>query len=344
MPIGDEKLFEEATAALQRIQEFDAGSLARENELGTSLNFKDAIQPAQALIDLFSRLSLNALEDFPDNHLTVIRDQADANFNLFQQILKFSPQQQNPHEIRKSLINQLVSAYPTAFQHLHPYISYSLHRSADFQRLDMEARSTLQRIEDHASKISDGLVEHEVEAQRILDEIRKVAAEEGVTQQAAHFRDEAKAHEDEAAIWRSRTNKFAALLGTFAVLSLFLHKIPFFDPANTYDAVQLGISKGLIFAVIAYMLFHSARNFLNHKHNAILNKHRQNALMTHKALIEATGDSGVREAIMLQAASCIFSPQSTGYASTSGAPDSGSPKSLVEILSKSVESAPKQTS
>lgn len=111
----------------------------------------------------------------------------------------------------------------------------------------------------------------------------------------------------------------------YAVITLFLHKIPFLAPTNTYDTVQLGISKILIFAVITYVLFLSARNFLNHKHNAILNKHRQNALMTHKALIEASGDSGVREAIMLQAANCIFLPQPTGYASSNGSSEASSP-------------------
>ena len=34
--------------------------------------------------------------------------------------------------------------------------------------------------------------------------------------------------------------------GGFSVISLFLHKIPFLKPENTYDAVQLSISKFLI--------------------------------------------------------------------------------------------------
>jgi len=126
--------------------------------------------------------------------------------------------------------------------------------------------------------------------------------------------------------------------------SLFFHKIPFLAPGGVYDPVQLGISKVLIFSVIAYMLFLSARNFLNHKHNAIVNKHRQNALMTHRALVEAAVESGVREAIMIQAASCIFSPQSTGYAQSSGDGDGAAPKSIVEILSKPLTETTKPSS
>ena len=201
----------------------------------------------------------------------------------------------------------------------------------------------MQSIEDKAKKITDALTGHESEAQRVLEEIRNVAAEEGVTQQAVHFRVESEHHETEAEKWRKKTINLSWWLGAYAVVTLFLHKIPFLVPSNTYDTVQLEISKVLIFVVITYVLFLSARNFLNHKHNAILNKHRQNALMTHKALIEASGDSGVREAIMLQAASCIFSPQSTGYAGSSGSNETSSPKSMVEILSKPMESAIKQS-
>lgn len=343
MIIGNVELHEEASSSILRIQQFDTHDLARESDLGTSLDFKDAIQPAQQLVDLYNRLSIKALDDFPDAQLTVIRDNANADYKLFSQILEFSPKQQNPHGVRQTYIDQIIAAYPTAFQQLHPFISYSLHRSADFQRLDTEARATLQSIEDKAQKITEQLAGHESEAQRVLDEIRNVAAEEGVTQQAAHFRAESEHHETEAENWRKKTINLSWLLGAFAVVSLFLHKIPFLAPTNTYDTVQLGISKILIFAVIAYVLFLSARNFLNHKHNAILNKHRQNALMTHKALIEASGDSGVREAIMLQAASCIFSPQSTGYAGANGSNEVSAPKSMVEILSKPMESAVKQS-
>lgn len=83
------------------------------------------------------------------------------------------------------------------------------------------------------------------------------------------------------------------------------------------------------------MLFLSSKNFLNHKHNAIVNKHRQNALMTHTALVEASGDEGVRDAVLLQAANCIFSPQSTGYTQT-GESEATNQKSMIEILSRPI--------
>ena len=41
------------------------------------------------------------------------------------------------------------------------------------------------------------------DAKRILDEVRKVAAEQGVSQQASYFAEESKNHETQANQWRS---------------------------------------------------------------------------------------------------------------------------------------------
>lgn len=334
MPVGAQELYDEAFESLERMQKFDVNSLPREGELGQELNFTAAVEPARLLVELYKRLSTTALDDFPDTFLTIVRDNANSHYQLFTQALEFSATQQDPSNARQTIVTSITGAYQPAFTALHPLVSYSLHRSADFQRLDAEARATLQSIEDRANEFAEQMEQHGVDAKRILEEIRNVAAEEGVTQQAVHFRVEAETHETNAETWRGRIVKLAWTLGGFAVISLFLHKIPGLKPTDAYDSVQLAVSKVLIFSVIAYMLFLSARNFLNHKHNAIVNKHRQNALMTHRALVEAAVETGVREAIMMQAASCIFSPQATGYAQSSGDGDGAAPKSVVEILSK----------
>ena len=117
----------------------------------------------------------------------------------------------------------------------------------------------------------------------------------------------------------------------YAFASLFLHK--WIIPANTYETIQLGISKTLMFAVISYMLYLCSRNFLAHKHNAIVNKHRQAALQTYTALADAAQSQESRDVVLTHAAACIFSPQSTGYSKNM---DSQAPsaKSVVELLTK----------
>lgn len=188
MIVGTQDLYIETKESLDRIQRFDVEELPRTSDLGSRLNFSDVVDPAKQLIELYKRLSLTALQDFPDNILTTIRDNANSHFKLFTQILEFTPEQQDPVTARTNLINKIAAAYAPAFQALNTYIAYSLHRSADFQRLDLDARATLQTIEDKANKIAESLKQHEKDAQDVLNEIRRVAAEEGVTKQAAHFK------------------------------------------------------------------------------------------------------------------------------------------------------------
>jgi len=337
--IKETTILESATVSLLRMQEFDVDQLPRVNELGSSLNFKSSVEPARRLISLYRRLSTTALEDFPDAILTQIKAQCDADYQKFDQIISFDPSaQQTPSTVRDTYVTQLVTAYDPAFTKLSPHISYSLHRSADFQRLDSDARATFQQIKDEASSIQTNLEGQKESAEAILKDIRETAAEQGVTQQAIYFQTESSDHEADATKWEARTIWVASALAVFAIASIFLHKWSWIAPVNTFETVQLVSSKLLIFGVLTYLLILSAKNYLNQKHNAIVNKHRQNALMTYKAMVDATDDPGSREAILIQAAGCIFNPQTTGYTAGGDTP-AVSGKSMVEILSKPIVQA-----
>lgn len=96
---------------------------------------------------------------------------------------------------------------------------------------------------------------------------------------------------------------------------------------------QLITSKVLIFTVLGYLLIMAARNYGIHKHNAVVNRHRQNALLTYRALVTASEDSGTQDIVLAHAASCIFSPQETGFAHGKSDGTTGS-RSVLELLTK----------
>ncbi|MBV1903702.1 MAG: hypothetical protein KUG58_08710, partial [Marinosulfonomonas sp.] len=117
------------------------------------------------------------------------------------------------------------------------------------------------------------------------------------------------------------------------VVSFFLHKIPWIAPSGTPEAIIFVASKVLIFAVLTYMLILSARNFLSHKHNAVVNKHRQNALMTFNALVKAGQGKETQDIVLSHASSCIFSPQDTGYTKHGGSNSAQMPN-VVDLIPK----------
>jgi hypothetical protein len=124
----------------------------------------------------------------------------------------------------------------------------------------------------------------------------------------------------------------AALILSAAIGSLFLHKIPLLAPKTTIESYQLVASKVLLFAVLSYMLVLCSRNFMSHKHNIVINKHRQNALMTFRAIADAAADPKLKDVVLTQAAACMFAPQDTGYSKAAGLGSGPGGKSVIELI------------
>ena len=162
------QLLEEANQALQRMQTFDVETLPRVVELGQDINFQSAVDPAKRLVDLYKRLAANSLDDLSQTALQQLKDRANNDFSLFKQALDFKlATQSNPQSTRDSIVGQIASSYDQSFQILHPYIAYSLHRSADFQRLDSDARSTMQSISDRADEVTKNLKSARIKREKV---------------------------------------------------------------------------------------------------------------------------------------------------------------------------------
>lgn len=333
--MATQTILDSTREALDRVQQFDVATLSREDDLGKQMNFSEAISPAQALVDIYRRIPLTALDDFSDSQLNAIGQQAKADFNVFKQILEFNTTTTaDAANTRTGIINTLKTRRDQLFDQLWHYVAYGVARITDTTLLETQARATIQSIKDQAEKLTSQLLAAKNDADNALAEIRAVAAEQGVSQQAIHFKAEAAEQEALAATWLTYTYWFAAAVGGFAVLSLFLHKIDWIRPESSAEMFQLISSKLLIFAVLGYLLLMASRNYSTHKHNAVVNRHRQNALLTYRSLVEASGGAGTEDIVLAHAASCIFSPQETGFSHGKGETSSGS-KSVLELLTKS---------
>ncbi len=78
--------------------------------------------------------------------------------------------------------------------------------------------------------------------------------------------------------------------------------------------------KLIIFSVLFAALIWVGRIYRAHRHNYIINKHRQNALSTFETFVKAASDEQTKSAVLLQATQCIFSPQHSGYISKESEP------------------------
>ncbi|HUO14726.1 MAG TPA: hypothetical protein VMX38_07050 [Verrucomicrobiae bacterium] len=97
---------------------------------------------------------------------------------------------------------------------------------------------------------------------------------------------------------------------------------------NAAVTVQLALAKIIAFSILLSAVLWSGRIYRAHRHNYVVNKHRQNALSTFEAFAKATeGDNATKNAVLLQATQCIFSPQTTGYL-----PQEKEPEGSTQIL------------
>jgi hypothetical protein len=310
-----QKILDEAKTSLDRMHKFDPSTLPRVSDLG-ALNFKDAVEPATKLMGLYTQLSIDVLDALSLARLTKVKNQADSDYNRLDEILEFEPG--TPKSQRDSLIQALYAAYDPAFDALAESISYSVRRSTDFEKLGRDARAVVQGVKDEAEGIRNQLIASKNEANSTLNAIKKVAAEQGVSQQAIHFKSEGDDHNAAAEKWLKATVVMTVVLALYALSTLFLHKTDFLKPTNAFETVQLTVSKVLIFGTIFFMLVLCSKNYLAHRHNAIVNKHRQNALATYTAIVKAANNPTNSDIVLNKAADCIFAPQPTGYSKSEG--------------------------
>ena len=331
--MATESILKTCTDSLTRAQTFNASALSREDDLGKQMSFAEAVKPAEAIIVVYKRIPLSALSDFADGQLNAIQAQANADFSVFKQILEFNAAAPDAAGTRTNLLAQLKVRRDQLFEQVWQYVAYGVARLTDTSVLETQARATIQSIEDQSAKLTRELTQAKTDADAALAAIRAVASEQGVSQQASYFKDEAQAQDALAATWLTYTYRFALAVGGFAVLSLILHKLPWIKPENATEAFQLITSKILIFAVLGFLLILAAKNYATHKHNSIVNRHRQNALLTYRALVAASAGQGTEDIVLAHAASCIFSPQETGFSQGKGEGSSGS-KSVLELFTK----------
>lgn len=301
---------EDVVFDVKRIQDFDVNTLVRRDKLG-DLAFDDAVEPSKRLISIFSKLPLDAIREFPFSQLQTIQQQAKGTYALFDQVLNFSLSIPDPQTARTQYIDSIQSSYQTTFNVLYPLISYSIARTVDFASLESRGRAALQAINDDKDHVLKSINETAEQAARILQEVRDAAAEQGVTQTAKYFADEAIKHDNAAFNWLIASSVAGVVVAGYAILTLYLSS--FFVAETSFQSAQFIASKLLVFGVLAYGLFQCVRSYSAHRHNHVTNKHRQNALMTYKTLAEAGSSPELRDAVLQHAAAAIYAPNDSGY-------------------------------
>lgn len=312
--MSEEKIIiEDVIADLKRIQDFPVEELRQNERLGRESDFSEAITPAQRVVNVFKKFPIDAVEELTFQQKKELQGWCKSIYNLFDEIKTIKLADGDFVSRRDELISQTKQANDIYLSRLQPLISYAVARTVDFNSLTIEARKAVQAIRDENIQIQLELEAISNESRQVLQQVKDAAAEQGVTQQAIYFKDEAEVHGVASERWLWASISSTAVLLSYSALSLFFPYFEVFTADSIVEAVQLTASKLLIFAVLTFAVVQCVKVYLAHRHNEVTNRHRQNALMTYTTLANAAGTTEAKDVVLQYAAGAIYSPNDSGY-------------------------------
>lgn len=304
------------TDLMAMLRTYEGKDFSKTQELGPNNDFSPVQSVIETLVELYINFPIEFLGSLPPNTLGQIKIRAESDTNILSQIKQFAPMNQsNAPAVRTSLISNVRDAYQATFNVLVPITGYFKSSGQEFEKNILKLIERVNEYESFADELVDHMQSKLTKADTILQDMEGVSIDSGIESRSKFFMAAADRHARQASDWLGRSVVLAITMFFYAIIGLFLHKIPFLKPINIYDTIQLSLSKILILAVLSYLTFISVKNYLSHKHNLIVNMHRHDALRTYRAIAERVGE-GKRDIILAYAAACIFSPQGTGYISS----------------------------
>ncbi|HKQ48684.1 MAG TPA: hypothetical protein VJZ71_11495 [Phycisphaerae bacterium] len=181
----------------------------------------------------------------------------------------------------------------------------------------------------------EGATRARLEVENILKESRTLSSERGAERHAIVFDSEANKHSWIAIAWMS-SGVIAGGIAVYASLMLanpdsllIRHLWPISKlrdstattSAPTGEPQAIGasrvahmlVSKIVILSVLYLSVFWALRNHRAHRHLAVVNRHRANALSTFKTFVEGSDKQEIRDAVLLEATRCVFGQAVSGY-------------------------------
>ena len=148
---------------------------------------------------------------------------------------------------------------------------------------------------------------------RLIESAQQAFMQKGIADQASHFNIQAHKNEISATTWLITSIVLGLITIAFAFFSAVSYKISFFMPHNSLETAQLISGKLFILGMLGYGLITCVKNFMGQTHNGIINRHRQNSIMSYQSFLGASPNLATREIVLTYVAASVFAPQETGY-------------------------------
>ncbi len=255
--------------------------------------------------------------------------------NQLKAITTFNPAVQNAQQNFQSYIYTTGTQYDALFSIIAPIVSYT--RLNNLDTLSDIFSSLFREVKESANSQISAIETMKIEADRILEGIKKAAGVSGVANHAGHFVAEAKSHKIGKNIWLAVTGLLA--VGLLATCWHFVQNPMAIAKEETIlQVVPKVLPKLIFFSILYYSIIWAGRQYKTHYHNYVVNRHRVNALSTFETFVNAANnDEQTQNAILLKTTESIFSQQPTGFIGAEN--EAQNPSQIIEIV-KNLNSKP----
>lgn len=296
-----------ASEAIEFVNSIEPSSLIRRDELG-ELDFSSIQNDLIAIKKNYQLIRTSSLEQFPNSYISIIIERRNHLSEILERIRGFNVSIAGAPQIHNDINNQIRSLLDQSSEQFAPIIGFSHAIANDISSIQSQFQVLQTELDSEVRSARQS--SQEIEA--ILGRARELSAEQGISRESKHFQNIADDHEIKANKWLT----ISVLMSSFTIIVAgfltFTYKIPQLSPRNNFESAQLISGKILFMSLLVYLVVIFFRNYNSHRHNAIVNRHRQNSLLTYHSFVHASPSNESREIILNHAASSVFSPQDTG--------------------------------
>ena len=311
-----------------------AENFARTEKLGVAWGFASlvpALRLTYTLLEDLASLPLENLSAHIKGRITPITQEL---HELCKNVEEFdsvdTPDNPNPRERREDILKRADALAQQAFDVFSPLIAYLKTTSAaqgedtlSREQTAHEARQILESLRQQADATRSEKEKILKDAKGILDSARATSAKIGVSEHSVHFRKEADSHQKASRLWLRATIALTIFAFVLSALSLW-HSLCM--PGTFPGSLSATVSKLALLAVAYYAVIWAAKTYRSERHNAVINRHRSNALQSFTTFVDGSRDDATKDAVLLRATESIFSHQPSGYSDK--AQESGNPHVL----------------
>ena len=302
----------EISKLLNTLLEMDNDELYGENRLH-DISFKvHGIKQFKRIFGLLESLRKCDLSKVPFEK----QQDLDRELNEYRSILsaaeRLTLEDQTPRQTRDEIVNKVEQYYLRLYKALQPvmFLAKDINQK-EVQSLKTEFKSHLKDVKKQSESFLNQLEKRDTEAQKVLQNIKKVAAEGGVEKTSFHFSQAEEEHHKKADYWFSWGKRL--LLGLVFFVSLFVAGLLCFksDMVVTFGYLEAGFL--IITSLWFYAVIFCKANYEAEKHNEITNANKAKALKTFRAFVDGADAASTKDAMLLLAGNAAFYTPASGF-------------------------------